>query len=438
MSAEPVAYPPTTGASRRGAYLRHHLWRLVYGSTGGLTVTGPLPSGPAVLVANHSSHADTAALMAAVPAAGRPVFAAAADYWFATPVRRFLVTTLSAAVPVQRHADGAYAALLEACEPVAASGGIVIVYPEGTRSTDGSVGRFASGAARLAADLRVPLVPVALLGTRDVLAKHGTFQAVPVEVRFGAAEAAGERGAASERSAALRERVAGLLGSAPMADPRSPLGLRVERFVEGPGGLVAGFAWGFAEAVSWPVIAEVSIGLLAVTVPRRMVRFGFAVAAGSVAGSLTTAAFARRGILTPAPLTTPLMRDEARRHLSTEGVVGVRHQAFNGIPIKVYAREAGLLGLPAAVVRSGRRGRADRPHRRYRGGGIGGGAADPGARTTPLRDLRTRRRRGVGRGRLGHPAPVAVIRGQICASSDAARSQLNSRARSHTSRLRSA
>jgi hypothetical protein len=141
--------------------------------------------------------------------------------------------------------------------------------------------------------------------------------------------------------------VAGLLAAAPLADPRSPSGVRVERFVEGPGGLVAGFAWGFAEAVSWPVIAEVSIGLLAVTAPRRMVRFGFAVAAGSVAGALTTAALARRGILAPAPLTTPRMRDEARRHLSTEGVVGVRHQAFNGIPVKVYAREAGLLGLRA-------------------------------------------------------------------------------------------
>ena len=95
------------------------------------------------------------------------------------------------------------------------------------------------------------------------------------------------------------------------------------------------------------MIAEVSVGLLAVTVPRRMVRFGFAVAAGSVVGSLTTAALARRRILAPAPLTTPRMRDEARRHLSTEGVAGVRHQAFNGIPIKVYAREAGLLGLPS-------------------------------------------------------------------------------------------
>ncbi|MEO7234712.1 MAG: 1-acyl-sn-glycerol-3-phosphate acyltransferase, partial [Lapillicoccus sp.] len=86
---------PTAGATRHGACLRHHLWRLVFAGTGGLTVTGPLPRGPAVLVANHASHADTAALMAAVPPASKPVFAAAVDYWFARPVRRLLVTTLA-------------------------------------------------------------------------------------------------------------------------------------------------------------------------------------------------------------------------------------------------------------------------------------------------------------------------------------------------------
>lgn len=179
-----------------------------------------------MLVANHSSHADTAALMAAIPAAGRPVFAAAADYWFAQPLRRFLVTTLAAAVPVEREADGAYAALRSACEPVFAAGGIVIVYPEGTRSTDGTVGRFAAGAVRLATDLGVPVVPVALLGTAGVLPKNGSFQAVPVEVRFG--EPRGDlvatgREEARARSAQLRDAVValGAMRRRPTRAPRS-------------------------------------------------------------------------------------------------------------------------------------------------------------------------------------------------------------------------
>ena len=82
-------------------------------------------------------------------------------------------------MPVERDADGAYAAPRSACAPVFAAGGIVIVYPEGTRSTDGTVGRFASGAVKLGTDLKVPVVPVALLGTADVLPKNGSFQSVP-------------------------------------------------------------------------------------------------------------------------------------------------------------------------------------------------------------------------------------------------------------------
>ncbi len=340
--------PPSSGATPRGAYLRHHLWRLVYGSTGGLTVSGPLPTGPAVLVANHSSHADTAALMAAIPAAGRPVFAAAADYWFAQPLRRFLVTTLAAAVPVEREADGAYAALRSACEPVFAAGGIVIVYPEGTRSTDGTVGRFASGAVRLATDLGVPVVPVALLGTAGVLPKNGSFQAVPVEVRFG--EPRGDlvatgREEARARSAQLRDAVVALRGDAAPADPRSPLGVAAKQLMDSPWGLVGAFGWGFAEALSWPIIAEYSVVLVGVASLRRVLPASLALAAGSVTGVVTHAALARRGHTPPAPLTSPGMRRAAAQHLRA-GARGVRHQAFNGIPVKVYAAEAGRLGIP--------------------------------------------------------------------------------------------
>ena len=48
-----------------------------------------------------------------------PVFAAAADYWFDVPVRRALVTSVVAALPVPRGSDGAYAAVRHAAGPVA-------------------------------------------------------------------------------------------------------------------------------------------------------------------------------------------------------------------------------------------------------------------------------------------------------------------------------
>jgi 1-acyl-sn-glycerol-3-phosphate acyltransferase len=156
-----------------------------------------------VVVANHSSHADTAALLAALPPASRPVFAAAADYWFDVPVRRAAASGLAGILPVRRGEHGAYAALLAAARPALAAGRTVVVYPEGTRSTDGQVGEFHSGAVRLAADCGVALVPVAVLGTRDVLPKHGRLRPAPMDVRIGAPRAPEATDAARLRSDVL-------------------------------------------------------------------------------------------------------------------------------------------------------------------------------------------------------------------------------------------
>ena len=84
------------------------LWRTVLSLTGGLRVRGAagLPPGPCVLVANHSSHADTAALIAALPARRQPVVAAAADYWFRGGVRPAICRALCAAFPVRRSGGG--------------------------------------------------------------------------------------------------------------------------------------------------------------------------------------------------------------------------------------------------------------------------------------------------------------------------------------------
>jgi 1-acyl-sn-glycerol-3-phosphate acyltransferase len=166
--------------------LRHWMWRLVSALSGGLTVSGKWrASGGCIVVANHSSHADTAVLLAALPPKAKPVFGAAADYWFDVPVRRFIATSLAGVLPVRRSGGGSYDALLAAARPALRAGRTVVIYPEGTRSTNGNIGEFRSGALRLARKCGVPIVPVALTGTADVLPKGGRWAPAPMQVRIG-------------------------------------------------------------------------------------------------------------------------------------------------------------------------------------------------------------------------------------------------------------
>ena len=48
----------------------------------------------------------------------------------------------------------------------------VVVFPEGTRSADGRLAKFRDGAFRLAIDLGVDIVPLAISGTETALPKH--------------------------------------------------------------------------------------------------------------------------------------------------------------------------------------------------------------------------------------------------------------------------
>ena len=349
---------PATAPRRLGPLLRALLWRAVWAIGGGLRVSGPRPTGPAVVVANHASHADTAALLAALPPRSAPVFAAASDYWFDVPVRRALVSSVVAALPVPRGSDGAYAAVRRAAAPVLASGGLVVLYPEGTRSTGGSIGDFQPGALRLAREAGVPLVPAALVGTADVLPKHGRLRPGPAEVRFAAPVPVPELDGVTVED--VRATVAGLADQGPPLPRTSRVWRAVSGRVASRSFLPVAFVWGVAEALSWPVIAEMSLVLLAVAVPRRVLPAAAALAAGSVAGVVLHACMVRHGVHLPLPLTTPRMQATAAEHLAG-GPAGIWQQAFNGIPVKVYAAEAGRAGtdlagltVAAAVERSAR------------------------------------------------------------------------------------
>lgn len=182
---------------------RRWAWRAVLRLTGGLRVRGAPPQGACVVVANHSSHADTAALLAALPARTRPVVAAAADYWFGRPARSWLCRLLVGGFPVRRGGGGS--ADLAAASRVLAAGRTVVIYPEGTRSRDGRLGRFRGGAARLAAQAGVPLVPVAITDTRRLLPVHGRLCRTAVTVHFGPAMAGADIDTARTTIAALVE-----------------------------------------------------------------------------------------------------------------------------------------------------------------------------------------------------------------------------------------
>jgi 1-acyl-sn-glycerol-3-phosphate acyltransferase len=167
--------------------VRALFWRLVLCCSGGLRVhdTGWLPAGPCVIVANHNSHADAVALIAALPAQRRPAVAAAADYWFRGGPRSRVCRALCGAFPVRRTGGGS--ADLARAASLLAAGRDVIVFPEGTRSRDGQVGEFHRGAARLAAAAGVPLLPAGIAGTRILLPPgSGRPHRAAITVTFGA------------------------------------------------------------------------------------------------------------------------------------------------------------------------------------------------------------------------------------------------------------
>ena len=121
--------------------------------------------GSFILVGNHTSHLDALALTASIPLKRlhRTFPAAAADYFFSSLPRSVISAVFINALPFERQAGGAQS--LTVCEKLLARpGNILVIFPEGTRSTTGELGRFRSGVGRLAAGNSIAVVPAFLHG----------------------------------------------------------------------------------------------------------------------------------------------------------------------------------------------------------------------------------------------------------------------------------
>jgi 1-acyl-sn-glycerol-3-phosphate acyltransferase len=119
--------------------------------------------GAFVVVANHSSHLDAPLVFTTLPRRLARYLAAgaAADYFFDVKWRKGLTALFFNAFPIHRSGVDRPAsearALLQRGVPL-------LVFPEGTRSKNGRIGTFKSGAAALANQTNVPCVPVAIIG----------------------------------------------------------------------------------------------------------------------------------------------------------------------------------------------------------------------------------------------------------------------------------
>ena len=163
---------PLRNASRRSVAVRGSLLQRLCRPTLGPLVRVLWPSetsgleavpasGPVILCANHLSFMDSVLLMVLAP---RPVhFIGKAEYLDSWKTRRLFPAL--GMIPVDRESGPRAMIALDAAGTVLADGGVLVLYPEGTRSRDGRLYRGYTGAARLALAHGCPILPVGIVGT---------------------------------------------------------------------------------------------------------------------------------------------------------------------------------------------------------------------------------------------------------------------------------
>jgi 1-acyl-sn-glycerol-3-phosphate acyltransferase len=138
--------------------------------------------GPVIIAANHQSFLDDFLLPLVLPR--RVTILAKADYFDKWYTSWFF--KLAGCVPVRREGGSASRAALQAAIDSLDRGKLVALFPEGTRSPDGRLYRGKTGVARIALEAQAPVVPVAIMGTYELM-PYDKKAPKPgrVEIRFG-------------------------------------------------------------------------------------------------------------------------------------------------------------------------------------------------------------------------------------------------------------
>ena len=139
--------------------------------------------GPVILAANHQSFCDSFFLPLVVKR--RVTYVAKAEYFDSWKTAWFF--RAAGQIPMNRSGGDASQRALDTATQVLRGGGVLAIYPEGTRAPDTRLHKGKTGVARLSLGCDVPIVPVGLIGTRAVQ-PPGSMVMRPfhsVTVRFG-------------------------------------------------------------------------------------------------------------------------------------------------------------------------------------------------------------------------------------------------------------
>ena len=145
-----------------------------------------LPEGSFIIAANHASHLDTGAVISALTQvvgstqAQKLRVLGARDYFFDSPLKSWIFSTLLNVVPIEREETSL--AGLRTARTLLERGEPVLIFPEGTRSRTGELQDFKAGLGLMAWELKVPIVPTYISGAYCAL-PAGRFLPRPHRLR---------------------------------------------------------------------------------------------------------------------------------------------------------------------------------------------------------------------------------------------------------------
>lgn len=165
------------------------------------------PRNPYVAVANHESYADIF-LISHFPWEMKWL---SKDAVFRIPVMGWMMR-MANDIPIRRGKRESVLSAMAGCRDRLAKRVSVMIFPEGTRAPTEEMLPFKDGAFRLAIDSQVPILPIAVAGTRDCMAKHSfLFRRARAKARV--LEPVPTEGMTLSDVATLRDRVRGIIAS---------------------------------------------------------------------------------------------------------------------------------------------------------------------------------------------------------------------------------